>query len=393
MYIDDYLSDDTYLPNARGLLDPAIRKGTLMTDIFSPIRIGRYDLANRIVMAPLTRGRTGVDGVPGDINATYYAQRATAGLIISEATAIVKEGDGWPGAPGIYTPEQIAGWKTVADAVHAANGRIFVQMWHMGRAALPVYTGAAQPVSASAIAADGAIPGPDGVPVPFPQPRPLTKPEIAETVQQFATAARNAIDAGLDGVEIHAANNFLIDSFLRDGTNERTDEYGGSPENRARFLIEVVEAVTSAIGADRTGVRFSPTASPFGIRDSDPSNTFAVAAQMLNRFDLAYLHLLEVPKDIDHMMSTDQDPATASIRAAYDGTLMINGCYDKARANAALAAGEGDLVSFGYAYVANPDLVNRYRHDLPMAAAKDDLLYTPGPEGYLDYTAREVENA
>ncbi|KAJ55859.1 hypothetical protein ACMU_08790 [Actibacterium mucosum KCTC 23349] len=364
-----------------------------MTDIFSPIRVGRYDLKNRVFMAPLTRGRTGAEGVPGEINARYYAQRATAGLIIAEATAINQAGKGWPGAPGIFSDEQVAGWKQVADAVHEQGGRIFVQIWHMGRAALPVYTGQDAPVSASPIAAEGAIPGPDGVPVEFPTPRPLTKDEISEIVQDFAQAAKNAVEAGLDGVEIHAANNFLLDSFLRDGTNERTDEYGGSPENRARFLIEVVEAVSNAIGADRTGVRFSPTASPFGIRDSRPAETFAVAAEKLNAFELAYLHILEVPKNIEHMMSSDQDPVVADIRKAYNGTLILNGQYDKDRANASLAAGAGDAVSFGYAYVANPDLVARMQGDHPLATANDDLLYTPDAEGYSDYPALTLEPA
>ena len=364
-----------------------------MTDIFSPIRVGRYELKNRIFMAPMTRGRTGAEGIPGPINATYYAQRATAGLIIAEATAISQAGKGWPGAPGIFTDAQIAGWKQVADAVHAEDGRIFVQIWHMGRAALPVYTGEEQPVSASPIAAEGAIPGPDGTPIEFPTPRELTKDEIAAIVQEFAQAARNAVEAGLDGVEIHAANNFLLDSFLRDNTNERTDEYGGSPENRARFLIEVVQAVSDAIGADRTGVRFSPTASPFGIRDSRPAETFAVAAEMLNKFNLAYLHILEVPQNTEHMMSTDQDPVVADIRKAYDGTLILNGSYDKARANTSLAAGEGDAVSFAYPYVANPDLVARMQGDHPLAAARDELLYTPDAEGYSDYPALALEPA
>ncbi len=364
-----------------------------MTDIFSPIRIGDYDLPNRILMAPMTRGRTGETRVPTDVVAEYYAQRASAGLIITEATAISAQGAGWPGAPGIYNAAQIEGWRKVSDAVHAKGGRIFMQIWHMGRAVLPVYADGAQPVAPSPIAAEGAIPGPDGTPVPFAVPRELSREEIKSIVADFAQAARNAVDAGLDGVEIHAANNFLIDSFLRDGTNTRTDEYGGSAENRARFLIEVTEAIVNEIGAGRVGVRFSPTAQPFGIKDSDPQSNFAVIAGMLNRFNLAFLEVLEVPANTEHMMSSDQPAATPAIRAAYEGTLILNGGYDAVRANASLANGEGEAVAFGYSYVANPDLAARFRNGAPLADANPDLLYTPDAEGYTDYPTLSPEPA
>ena len=358
-----------------------------MTTLFDPITLGDYTLKNRVIMAPMTRGRSGQSGVPTDVVAEYYAQRAEAGLIVTEATAISAQGDGWPGAPGLYTQAQIDGWRKVADAVHAKGGRIFAQIWHMGRGVLPDYADGAQPVSASPIRATGEIIGKDGQPTEFAIPRALTLEEIPQIVADFVQAARNAVAAGLDGVEIHAANNFLLDSFLRDGTNTRTDAYGGSMENRARLLIEVTEAVVNAIGAGRVGVRFSPTAQPFGIKDSAPSETFATAARLLNRFGLAYLHLLEMPTGVEHMMASDQPNAAPAIRAAYEGTLILNGGYDQPRAQATLDAGEAEAVAFGYPFIANPDLVTRMHHGFPLADADPATFYTPDAEGYTTYPA------
>ncbi len=361
-----------------------------MPRLFDPIRIGRLTLPNRIIMAPLTRGRTGAAGVPGSLVAEYYAQRASAGLLITEATAVNREGDGWPSAPGFYTDAQAFGWRRVADAVHAAGGRIFVQLWHMGRAVLAQDLDGARPLAPSEIAATGEHRGKDGIKAPFAVPRSMSQKDIDRTIADFSRAAELVIEAGLDGVEIHAANNYLIDSFLRDGTNQRTDVYGGSAENRARFLIEIVEAVSRKIGADRVGARISPTNAVYGITDSAPETTFPTAARMLNRFGLAYLHILEPEPGSGHPMATNLKQAAPLIRAAYDGPLILNGGYDLNRAEAAISASAADAVAFGTPFIANPDLVNRFRHRLPLAAPDPDTFYTPGAAGYTDYSAHPL---
>ena len=358
-----------------------------MTNLFDPIQVGRLTLPNRIIMAPLTRGRTGSEGVPGPLVAEYYAQRATAGLLIAEATAVNHEGDGWPGAPGLYTDAQAFGWSRVANAVHAAGGRIFAQLWHMGRAVLPDDLDGTRPLAPSEIAATGEHRGKDGNKAPFAVPRSMSQQEIDRTVADFARAAERAVAAGLDGVEIHAANNFLIDSFLRDGTNRRDDAYGGGPENRARFLVEIVDAVSRAIGADRVGVRFSPTNAVYGISDSLPGTTFPTAANMLNRFGLAYLHILEPEPGSGHPMATDLTSTAPLIRSAFDGPLILNGGYDRDRAQTSLASGGGDAVAFGTPFIANPDLVSRFSQGLPLTPPDPDTFYTPGARGYTDYPA------
>ncbi len=355
-----------------------------MTNLFDPTRVGRLTLPNRIIMAPLTRGRTGADGVPSKLVAEYYAQRAKAGLLISEATAINAQGRGWRNAPGIYNDAQVAGWRGVAEAVHARGGRIFMQIWHMGRTVLPEYANGERPVAPSEVKADGGMLDQDGNRRQFVMPRALTVPEIKGTVAAFARAAKRAAEAGMDGVEIHGANNFLVDSFLRDGTNRRKDEYGGQIENRARFLIEVVDAVSHAIGTDRVSVRLSPTNSYFGISDSEPHVTFPGVAALLNRFNLAYLHILESKPE------NGTAPVAPLIRDAYKGTLIKNGGYDQRSGSDALAAGEADAIAFGTPFIANPDLVNRFRHRLPLAVPDPDTFYTPGAAGYTDYPAHPV---
>ncbi len=361
-----------------------------MTGLFDPIRIGRLTLPNRIIMAPLTRGRTGATGVPGSLVAEYYAQRAAAGLLITEATAVNREGDGWPGAPGFYNRAQAFGWRRVADTVHAAGGRIFVQLWHMGRAVLAQDLDGARPLAPSEIAATGEHRGKDGIRRPFAVPRAMTQGDIDRTVADFTRAAERAMEAGLDGVEVHAANSFLIDTFLRDGTNQRIDAYGGTPENRARFLLEIVKAVSRKIGADRVGVRISPTNAVYGITDSAPETTFPTAARMLNRFGLAYLHVLEPEPRSGHPMATNLKQAAPLIRAAFDGPLIFNGGYDLNRAEAAISANAADAIAFGTPFIANPDLVDRFRHRLPLAAPDPDTFYTPGAAGYTDYPAHPV---
>ncbi len=356
-----------------------------MSRLFDPIRIGRLTLPNRIILAPLTRGRTGGRGIPDALVAEYYAQRASAGLLITEATAVNREGDGWPGAPGFYTRTQAFGWRRVADAVHAVGGRIFVQLWHMGRAVLAQDLDGARPLAPSEIAATGEHRGKDGIKAPFAVPRSMSQQDIDRTIADFGRAAEWAIEAGLDGVEIHAANNYLIDSFLRDRTNRRTDIYGGSAENRARFLIEIVEAVSRKISADRIGVRISPTNAVYGISDSLPEITFPTVARLLNRFGLAYLHILEPEPGSGHPMATDLTPTAPLIRAAFDGPLILNGGYDLNRAEAAISTNAADAVAFGTPFIANPDLVDRFRHRLPLAAPDPDTFYTPGAAGYTDY--------
>lgn len=356
-----------------------------MATLFDPISIGGMELKNRIFMAPMTRGRSGDSGVPGDIVAEYYAQRAGAGLLITEATAINAMGDGWPGAPGIYRDDQQEGWRKVADAVHAREGRIFMQIWHMGRAVLPENLNGERPLAPSEVAASGEIPNRAGERVPFAVPRAMSEADIAATVEDFASAAQRAVAAGLDGVEIHAANNFLIDSFLRDGTNKRTDAYGGPAANRARFLIEVVEAIAGRIGAERIGVRLSPSNAFFGIADSDPHEAFTTAVRLLNAYGLGYLHVLEPKPDSGHPIATDLPALAPVLRETFNGPFVLNGGLDAAGGTAALQSGEADAVAVGVPFIANPDLVERYRDGLPLADPDQASFYTAGPEGYIDY--------
>lgn len=347
--------------------------------LFTPTKVGRLELANRIVMAPMTRGRADADGTPNDLIAEYYQQRASAGLIITEATAISRTGFGWAGAPGIYNRSHVEGWRKVTNAVHREGGRIFLQLWHMGRVSHPDFLGGALPVAPSPIAAKGDAFTPSGK-KPFVTPRPLDTDEIPFVIQEYAHATRLAREAWFDGVEIHAANGYLIDQFLRDGSNHRTDRYGGSVENRVRFLTEVTEAVTRAWTSDHVGVRLSP-ANPYNdMHDSDPLKTFTYATHELNQFNLAYLHLLEgVARD-----ATVQ-AITPHLRRLYKGTMIINGGYDKTTATSALANREGDLVAFGTPFIANPDLVERYRDNHPLNEVRADGLYNGTREGYTDY--------
>ena len=356
-----------------------------MPTLLDPITLGDYQLKNRIFMAPLTRGRSGSKGVPSKMVADYYAQRADAGLLIAEATAVNSQGHGWRNAPAIYTDDQVAGWRRVTDAVHANGGRIFVQIWHMGWTVLPEFANGRRPVAPSEVKAEGGLRGKDGQRRDFVTPRAMTFTEIEDTIADFVRAAEGAIEAGFDGVEIHAANGFLLDSFLRDGTNLRQDRYGGSVENRARILIEVVEAVTRAIGSGKVGVRFSPTHDVFGVDDSEPSVTFPRIAVMLDRFDLAYLHILEAKPSSGSPFATDIAPVAARIRDAYGGVLIMNGGYSFDSANDALDAGEADAIAFGVHFIANPDLVDRFRRGLPLSQPDPDTYYTPGRRGYSDY--------
>jgi N-ethylmaleimide reductase len=352
-------------------------------DIFSPLRLGPLQLPNRIVMAPMTRNRAGRGNAPGLLNATYYAQRASAGLIISEATQISPQGLGYPGTPGIHSPEQVAGWKGVTDAVHAAGGRMFLQLWHIGRISHPsLQPDSALPVAPSAIAPAGQAMTADGM-KPFVTPRALETSEIAGLVEDYRHGARNARAAGFDGVELHGANGYLIDQFLRDGANRRTDRYGGDALNRARFLIEITEAVVGEWGAEHVGVRLSPT-NPFNdMRDSNPAATFATAVGELNRFGLAYLHVVE-PAAGDPVPQ-GEIPDIRFFRKLWRGALIGNKGYDFARANAVIRDGCADLVSFAVLFLANPDLPIRFRRGGPFNPPDRKTFYGGAAAGYTDY--------
>ena len=357
-----------------------------MSSLFKPMKLAGKQLKNRIIMAPLTRGRAGEQGIPGPLMAEYYAQRSSAGLLIAEATAVSQDGRGWMNSPGLYNDEQQAGWKLVADAVHDNDGSIFVQLWHMGAAVHPDFLKGEKAISASDITLTGQLPTPKGRDRELESAREMTQEDINQQIDNFVKAAQRAIEAGLDGVEIHAANGFLIDQFTRDSSNHRQDEYGGSIENRLRFMLEVVSAVVSAIGADKVGIRLSPTNKVWGVSDSQYEETFSQAVDKLNQFNLAYLHLLEPKPNSGHGMETI-DYISPKLREIFKGFVVVNGGYDQTLGQAALTSGLADAVSFGAPFIANPDLVQRYRDNAELTQADATTFYSEGPEGYIDYGA------
>jgi N-ethylmaleimide reductase len=350
-------------------------------NLFSSIKLGRNELKNRILMAPLTRSRAGRGNVPQVLNALYYAQRASAGLIISEATQVSPEAQGYISTPGIHTAEQVEGWKRVTTAVHLAGGRIFLQLWHVGRISHPSFQpNGAPPVAPSAIKADGQTYTAEGF-QPLLTPRALGTAEIPGIVADFRQAALNAIEACFDGVEIHGANGYLIDQFLRDKTNKRTDQYGGSIENRSRFLLEVVDAVVEAVRADRTALRISPQNTYNDIDDSNAQALFNYVATSLSGKGLAYLHVLE--GDLTGKPAPSFDYVT--IKNLFGGHYIANNGYDKARAHTAIAEGKVDAVAFGKPFIANPDLVIRFLLDAPVSQIDQATLYGGTEKGYTDY--------
>ncbi len=355
--------------------------------LLTPVQLGPYTLRNRMVMAPMTRNRAGEGNVPSASSATYYAQRASAGLIVTEGTQVSPQGVGYPGTPGVHEDAHVEGWRQVTDAVHERGGRIFAQLWHVGRISHPLLQpGGALPVAPSAIGAEGQTFTSEG-PKPFGVPRALETSEIPGVVEQFAHGARQALASGFDGVEIHGANGYLIDQFLRDGSNRRTDAYGGPIENRARFLLEVTEAVAGVWGADRVGVRLSPTGSFNTMSDSDPVATFSYATRELDRFGLAYLHVVEP------LAPRAETPVAPLLRPLVHGPFMLNGGYDRETGNAALAAGEADLISFGVLFLANPDLPERFAAGAPLNSPDRDTFYMGGEKGYIDYPTRAAVGA
>jgi N-ethylmaleimide reductase len=354
--------------------------------LFQPLTLGAVRLQHRVVMAPLTRMRSRQPGdVPQALNAAYYGQRASAGgLIITEATDISAQARGYPGAPGLYSPEQIEGWRAVTNAVHAKGGVIFAQIWHTGRVShSSMQPGGSVPVAPSAVPGQGGHMDAQAKPVPFETPRALTVPEIQEIVAQFCQAALNARASGFDGVEIHGANGYLIDQFSQDGTNKRTDAYGGPIENRARFLLEVVDAVAAAVGADRVGVRQSPWGSNYGISDSDPEALFGYIARELGKRGLAYLHLVETRPD---QASAGRDVATL-IGRQFGGNVILAGGFTGETADAAVASGRAAAVAFGRTFIANPDLPTRLRLGAPLNPYDRSTFYGGDARGYTDYPA------
>jgi N-ethylmaleimide reductase len=347
--------------------------------VFLPHRLGKIELKNRLVMAPMTRSRALEHHVPNPIAASYYAQRASAGLIVTEATQVSPQGVGYVRTPGIHSAEQVAGWARITQAVHSAGGKIFLQLWHVGRISHPDFHGGELPVAPSAIAAQGQVFTAKGL-QPMVTPRALETSELSGIVEQFRKGAGNARAAGFDGVELHGANGYLLDQFLRDGSNRRTDAYGGTVENRARLPLEVTTAVIDVWGADRVGYRISPNGTFNSMSDSNPVETFSYMAEQLNKLGIVYLHVVDPVADGAKRVSP-------LLRRRFDQSYIVNGGFDLDSANAAIRRGEADLVAFGATFLANPDLPQRYRIKAPLNAADQMTFYVGEDKGFTDYPA------
>jgi len=351
-----------------------------MSGLFDPLTIGPYRLKNRVIMAPLTRARAGASRVPNALMADYYRQRASAGLILSEATAVTPMGVGYADTPGLWSDQQVEGWKLVTEAVHQEGGLIFAQLWHVGRISDPSFLDGALPVAPSAIAAPGHVNlvRPQR---PFVTPRALDLSEIPAIVEAYRTASVNAQKAGFDGVELHGANGYLLAQFLEDGTNQRTDVYGGSIENRARLMVEAVDAAITVWGAGRVGLHISPGGVVHGMHDSDPAATYGYVAREMAKRQLAFICSREAQKDgwLGH-----------ALKRQFGGVYIANEGFTGASAAAALAAGEADAVAWGKAFIANPDLPARLAKGAALNDPKPDSFYAPGPEGYIDYPLLSV---
>lgn len=364
-------------------------------DLFSPISLAGRTLHHRIAMAPLTRSRAGQPGnVPTAMNVEYYRQRSTAALIVTEASQISQQGQGYAWTPGIYTPEQIEGWRAVSDAVHQNNGVIFLQLWHVGRVSHPSLQPNGQlPVAPTAMP----VPGKtfivdekgDGVWADIPEPQALTQDGIDAIIRDYVVAARNAIEAGMDGVEIHAGNGYLLDQFINSNSNHRTDAYGGSSENRARLLLEVTDAVTAEIGASLVGVRLTPMGRFMGMGDDNPEATLGYIAQQLDSRGLAYLHLVE-PEIVGTVVDEHYDPRWNDImgllRKRFTGTIILAGGYDYAKAQSAIAEDRGDIVAFGRLFIANPDLPHRFQIGAALNEPDSSTFFGGDERGYTDYS-------
>jgi N-ethylmaleimide reductase len=357
-------------------------------NVFTDYRLGTVSLPNRFVMAPMTRSRALAGNVPNPLAAIYYAQRATAGLLITEGTQVSPQGVGYIRTPGMHAPEQVAGWKVITEAVHKAGGRIFAQLWHVGRVSHPDFHGGALPVAPSAIAAVGEVFTINGR-QKLETPRALTLSEIPDVVEQFRRAAMNAKEAGFDGVELHGANGYLLDQFLRDGANHRTDRYGGSIQNRARLPLEVTDAVIGVWGPSRVGYKISPYFSMLGMSDSAPIDTFSYLARELASRCMAYLHIAEAVAG-PFVAPEGTMRATPVLRRLFGGPVIVNGGYNIGSANAAIAAGEADLVAFGVPFLANPDLPERWRRGAPLNEPRLEHFYAGEEKGFIDYPTLEA---
>ncbi|MGG6294480.1 alkene reductase [Leptolyngbya sp. AN02str] len=364
--------------------------------LLQPVQLGAYELPNRVVMAPLTRNRAGDGLAPTALNAIYYAQRASAGLIISEASQISPQGMGYPGTPGIYSDAQVEGWKLVTKAVHDNHGRIFLQLWHVGRISHPsLQPNGELPVAPSAIAPQGEAATTEGM-KPYVTPRALETSELPGIVDAYRQAAKRAMEAGFDGVEVHSANGYLLDQFLQDGTNHRTDNYGGSIENRARLLLEVMNAVVDVWGSERVGVRLSPSGTFNDISDSDPKALFTYVVERLNDFKLAYLHLVEPRTGEDAQNPARMDALTLTssyFRTIYNGTIIAASSYTQALGNEAIANGDADLIAFGRLYISNPDLVERFEAHASLNPYDRSTFYGGDERGYTDYPTLNLQTA
>lgn len=348
-----------------------------MTDLFSPIHLGDLTLPNRIIMAPLTRARSGPARIPNALMAEYYVQRASAGLIISEATIVTPRGAGYANTPGIWSAEQVTAWKKITDAVHAAGGRIFAQLWHVGRISHPLLLNGELPVAPSPIAPEGHVRLLRPV-TPYVTPHALAAEEIPPIIEAFRQGAENARLAGFDGVEIHGANGYLLDQFLQSSTNHRTDNYGGPVENRARLLLEVTDAAIAVWGPDRVGVHLAPRGDSHSMGDSDPSATFGYVARELGRRKIAFIFAREY---------RDANWLTPQLKKEFGGVFIANEKFTKESANAVLAAGEADAVAFGVPFISNPDLPRRFAENAPLNPPDPDTFYGDGSAGYTDYPA------
>lgn len=354
-----------------------------MSQLFTPVQIGRHTLPNRLVMAPMTRSRSDDDGVPGDLVAQYYAQRASAGLIITEGTFPIAMGKGYVRTPGIATDAQVAGWKKITEAVHAKGGRIFMQLMHCGRISHPSLLDGETPVAPSAIKPEGQAWTPVGQ-VDYVTPRELSLDDIAGIVDGYAQATRRAIEAGFDGVELHAASGYLPEQFLSSGSNQRQDQYGGSVQGRARFVLEVLAAMVGQAGADRVGIKISPEMNFNSIIDAAPQETYIYLVEQLRDLNLAYLHVALFGASVDYH---------ALLRPRFNGTYLAGGGLDQTSAQALLADGQADAAVFGGRFLANPDLPERFRQGAALNAPDKDTFYSPGAQGYTDYPFLNGTNA
>lgn len=351
-----------------------------MPTLFDPIKVGALELPNRIIMAPLTRARAGEPRVPNALMAEYYAQRASAGLLISEATSVTPAGVGYVDTPGIWSEDQVEGWKLVTAAVHKAGGRIFMQLWHVGRISDPMFHDGKPPVGPSAIAAKGHVSllRPERA---YPVPRALETDEVADVVEAYRKGAENAKRAGFDGVELHGANGYLLDQFLQDISNKRTDQYGGSLENRARLMFDAVDAAISVWGADRVGLHIAPRGDAHTMGDSDLKTTFTYVATEMGKRKIAFLCAREHKSD---------DWLSPHLKAAFGGVYIANEGFNRDSAQAALDAGDADAVAFGKLYIANPDLVERFAHGADLNKWNMETFYSPGAPGYTDYPSLQM---